>query len=258
MTRLILRYDGMQTEWTESPVRLGRAPDNDLVIDDPSLSRHHAEIRLERGRWVAHDLKSANGLWVAGVRKPSHPLKSGDTVTLGQVPVDIVQAGEAATAPSMPPLRKALIAALVLMIAGVLWMAQQKPDAVDTERPSARALALRTPPPPEGVTAERAHRAAEQLLEEASRSSAALAYARRAATWARELYGAAVPPQLTELEARIEAELAARFHRGRAAFVRARKLGRKTEADAALRMLRETFPRDDARAWDLDRLEDRR
>jgi len=51
---------------------LGRAWDNDVVIDDPHVAAHH--LRLQRGddgRWVARDLGSRNGLQVEG-RRGSH------------------------------------------------------------------------------------------------------------------------------------------------------------------------------------------
>lgn len=46
-------------------VRIGRAPDNDVVLDDPMVSRHHAEIaRLPSGRWQLRDIGSGNGIVV--------------------------------------------------------------------------------------------------------------------------------------------------------------------------------------------------
>src|SRR5207248_6489631 len=47
-----------------SRVRIGRAPDNDIVIDDPTVSGAHAELRDEAGHWVVTDLGSTNGTYV--------------------------------------------------------------------------------------------------------------------------------------------------------------------------------------------------
>lgn len=43
---------------------IGRLPDNDIVIDTESISRHHAEIKWEKGSWWIYDLNSANGTYL--------------------------------------------------------------------------------------------------------------------------------------------------------------------------------------------------
>jgi pSer/pThr/pTyr-binding forkhead associated (FHA) protein len=74
-----------------SRVRIGRAPDNDLVIDDPTVSSAHAELRDEGGRWVVSDLGSTNGTYVnysgadAERRVAVNALKGGSTVRFGEV-----------------------------------------------------------------------------------------------------------------------------------------------------------------------------
>ena len=52
--------------------RIGRGDQNDLVLEDrgKAVSRNHAEIRYEGGRYVLADLESQNGIWVAGNRVP--------------------------------------------------------------------------------------------------------------------------------------------------------------------------------------------
>jgi tetratricopeptide (TPR) repeat protein len=52
--------------------RIGRGDQNDLVLEDrgKAVSRNHAEIRYEGGRYVLADLDSQNGIWVAGNRVP--------------------------------------------------------------------------------------------------------------------------------------------------------------------------------------------
>jgi len=48
-----------------SDIRVGRAYENDLVLDDPYVAPHHLRIwRSEAGSWVAEDLGSANGLYL--------------------------------------------------------------------------------------------------------------------------------------------------------------------------------------------------
>ena len=45
-------------------VRIGRATDNDITVASTRVSRYHAQLRWEAGRWVAHDLQSTNGTFV--------------------------------------------------------------------------------------------------------------------------------------------------------------------------------------------------
>ncbi|MEV4193030.1 FHA domain-containing protein [Streptomyces toxytricini] len=67
-------------------MRIGRALDNELVVSDLQVSRHHAEFRSTGGRFEIHDLGSHNGTYVNGQALP----KSG-SVLLG--PNDIVGVG---------------------------------------------------------------------------------------------------------------------------------------------------------------------
>lgn len=68
----------------ESPAtRLGRADDNDVVLDDQKASRHHAVIRQEAGRFVIADLESTNGTFVSGRRTQERILTDGDVIKLG-------------------------------------------------------------------------------------------------------------------------------------------------------------------------------
>ncbi len=67
-------------------VRVGRAPDGDVVFDaefDRDASGNHAELRREGPGWVLLDLRSRNGTFVNGERVERRSLASGDEVTFG-------------------------------------------------------------------------------------------------------------------------------------------------------------------------------
>jgi hypothetical protein len=66
---------------------LGRADDADLRIDDPSVSRRHAEIRLYDDSAEIVDLGSTNGLVVAGTQVQRAALTDGTAVRLGSTVV---------------------------------------------------------------------------------------------------------------------------------------------------------------------------
>jgi Protein of unknown function (DUF3662)/FHA domain len=63
---------------------LGRSRDSDVVLDDPNVSRHHAEVRPSGGSWIVNDLGSTNGIKLNGRRiRGPESLKRGDTIELG-------------------------------------------------------------------------------------------------------------------------------------------------------------------------------
>ncbi|MGC0335701.1 FHA domain-containing protein [Streptomyces sp. SLBN-8D4] len=72
-------------------VRIGRADDNDLVIDDLVVSRHHAELRaLPDGSYDIADLGSHNGTYLNGRPVTSGPLGPGDIVGIGHSAFSLV------------------------------------------------------------------------------------------------------------------------------------------------------------------------
>ena len=64
---------------------IGRSPDCALTLTDPTVSRHHAVLRREGGRWVVADLGSSNGTRVNGWRVRQATVATGDELMLGGV-----------------------------------------------------------------------------------------------------------------------------------------------------------------------------
>ena len=64
-------------------LRIGRAPDNDLVVADLNVSRHHAELRREPTGYQIVDLASSNGTFVNGQRVTSAPIGESDVIGIG-------------------------------------------------------------------------------------------------------------------------------------------------------------------------------
>jgi pSer/pThr/pTyr-binding forkhead associated (FHA) protein len=62
---------------------IGRKPDNDLVIDDPGVSGHHALIFSEEGVFFIEDLGSTNGTFVNDAKIQKEKLKISDRVAVG-------------------------------------------------------------------------------------------------------------------------------------------------------------------------------
>lgn len=68
-------------------INIGRRPENHLVIDDPRVSRAHAQIRAIKGRFILFDLNSTGGTYVNSQPVTQHPLSPGDVISLAGVPL---------------------------------------------------------------------------------------------------------------------------------------------------------------------------
>jgi len=69
----------------DSVVNVGRRLENHLVIDDPRISRNHAQLRAINGRYVLFDLNSTGGTFVNGQRTSQTVLYPGDVISLAGV-----------------------------------------------------------------------------------------------------------------------------------------------------------------------------
>jgi pSer/pThr/pTyr-binding forkhead associated (FHA) protein len=144
---------------------LGRAADNDIVIDDAEVSRHHARLTLQGNNRVLEDLGSRNGTFVNGQRITGPvPLTPDDEVALvpdvlfsveGGAPVEARPEPEkpapplaSATAPPKPKgglpgwafvtmggLGLICIVVAVVTVASLMWLSGG-PDEKTVEMPS--------------------------------------------------------------------------------------------------------------------------
>jgi hypothetical protein len=72
---------------TQPTVSIGRALDNDVIIEDPRVSRHHAQIRQRYGHLVLYDLDSLGGTRINGYPVNECVLHSGDVISFAGVEV---------------------------------------------------------------------------------------------------------------------------------------------------------------------------
>jgi hypothetical protein len=93
----------------QSLVNIGRRSNNDLVIDDPRISRSHAQLRAIRGKYVIFDLDSKGGTYVNGQRVPQRTLHSKDVISLAGVPLvygqDDTNLGQTQEISATPPIQ---------------------------------------------------------------------------------------------------------------------------------------------------------
>lgn|GEM_PF-1902388 len=103
MWKLTIQGPGLRLEVYLTPgqtYRVGRAPDNQIVIPDPTVSRHHATLQALTDRVVLRDLDSKNGTFVNGRRIQGEVEVSGiEDVRLGRVTFWLDRVPTAAVAP---------------------------------------------------------------------------------------------------------------------------------------------------------------
>lgn len=86
--------DSKEYELSQLPLRMGRDPGNEIVLDDANSSRYHAEIREQEGKVLVVDLGSTNGVKVNGALISEHELSSHDLIQIGDVCLEYLEAGE--------------------------------------------------------------------------------------------------------------------------------------------------------------------
>lgn len=72
---------------TEAIVNIGRKKDNQLVLDDPHVSRRHAQLRAISGQYHFFDLSSSSGSEINGQTVKNAVLNAGDVIRLAGVPL---------------------------------------------------------------------------------------------------------------------------------------------------------------------------
>ena len=86
MAKIIISNDNNEVKelvLTEGTVTIGRTKDNDIQIDDVSVSAYHAKLVSFFKPTYIQDLRSTNGTYVNGKRVMEHTLEHGDIVTIG-------------------------------------------------------------------------------------------------------------------------------------------------------------------------------
>lgn len=68
-------------------VNIGRRADNHLVLEDPRVSRLHAQLRAVNGKYILFDLNSTGGTFVNNLRISQQVLKAGDVISLAGYPL---------------------------------------------------------------------------------------------------------------------------------------------------------------------------
>jgi len=83
----LVTLDADETRYaiSKAAVRIGRKPDNDIVMKNNSVSSHHAELIKRGDKFIIADLEASNGVFVGGKRVDKVSLADGDVIELGEV-----------------------------------------------------------------------------------------------------------------------------------------------------------------------------
>ena len=82
----VLIVDGKEDFYLTKPViNIGRHSTNDLILKDPHISRHHAQLRAINNHFVIFDVGSVGGLFLNGRQVSQATLHAGDVLKIGMV-----------------------------------------------------------------------------------------------------------------------------------------------------------------------------
>ena len=84
-----LHVNGSRHELTKPAFVLGRSRECDVRLDDPNVSRRHAEVRREEGGYWVVDLGSTNGIELNGRKVDRARLTNDDRITIGRTEVRV-------------------------------------------------------------------------------------------------------------------------------------------------------------------------
>ena len=136
-------------------ITIGSDPSNELIIDEPTVSRRHAQVARRAGIFEIRDLGSTNGTFVNGRKVDGFtPIQGGDEIRFGGVRFD-VRAGT----PAQPAKRRfrhaPIVVALVVALSAVSYQFVENwlellegADVITTHQtPAATPLPLNSKPP---------------------------------------------------------------------------------------------------------------
>ncbi len=119
-------------------INIGRAEDNDIIIDHGSISRFHAKLMVCDGSYTLIDLGSANGTMVNGISITRVALKNWDEIYFGSVRAKFAGKPQAVPQPSQTLGKKAgqekqkprylmllfMVLVLLIVLLGYMWLSK--------------------------------------------------------------------------------------------------------------------------------------
>jgi pSer/pThr/pTyr-binding forkhead associated (FHA) protein len=91
--KAFLVVNGMVFPLDKPVVKIGRNLENDLVLNHPTVSRFHAEIRYEERQFILVDMNSSSGTFLNNKKISRFQLFAGDIILFAKVPVMFMNEG---------------------------------------------------------------------------------------------------------------------------------------------------------------------
>ncbi len=133
-------------ELNKDVITLGRDITNDIVINDPEVSRHHIRLTRGGGGYTLEDLGSTNGTFINGQRlNGARPMSGGDMVGLGET---VTLSYESTMMPNLPAADPNIASAGTMITASPMAQNPYAPAAPQAQQPPQPASAYAPPPPP--------------------------------------------------------------------------------------------------------------
>jgi hypothetical protein len=92
---------GRHVELDQPVVSIGRALDNDIIVEDPRVSRRHAQLRRRYGRYVLYDVGSSGGTAINGYPVEECVLQPGDVISFAGA--EVIYGEDVPPSPSPAP-----------------------------------------------------------------------------------------------------------------------------------------------------------
>lgn len=105
MVKLLLKFNAAvikEYPFDKNEITVGRKPDNDIVIDNPAVSGHHARIVLQAGVYLLEDLNSTNGTFLHERKVVKANLHHKDEVGVAKHLIVFINEEEATAPPPAP------------------------------------------------------------------------------------------------------------------------------------------------------------
>lgn len=112
------KWRGKEFILEKDTISIGRVKDNDIMIDDPSISRKHAKLVRMGEQYILFDLRSSNGTWVNNEKVTKYILQGGENIRFGDITFSY-QIGESLST-DMVPGRKVWVVPNKKLILGVV------------------------------------------------------------------------------------------------------------------------------------------
>jgi hypothetical protein len=87
----LILENGVHFPLSKSVINIGRRDDNELMVEDPHVSRDHAQIRLVNHSFILFDMNSTGGTFVNGRKIDRHTLQPGDVISVSNHPFIYVE-----------------------------------------------------------------------------------------------------------------------------------------------------------------------